>query len=399
MTSAPAPLSSAAVATISPEPRRSLTRQIARGVLLRWGARVGMLWVLALLVFAVLAPVLANSHPFLMKDASGAMHSPWLAHLKVTDWTMLLAVPVTLALWWLPIRRKAIWFVVSLALIALLSSFFVKQRFTDLATYRNGLRDGTIAWTIRAPIPFSPDDRQGGGQDVRLKPPSRVHWLGTTGTGADLASNMIHATRIALSIGFISTGVAVVIGVAIGALMGYFAGWVDLFGMRLVEIFSSIPTLLLLLCFVAVFEPNLYLMMVIIGLTSWEGYAVFVRAEYLSLRQRDFVQAAIAAGLPLRSILIRHMLPNGITPVLISASFGVASAILAESTLSFLGIGLGVDEASWGKLLEDARGSGGTFYWWLAIFPGGAIFLTVFAYNLIGEAMRDELDPRMQLRE
>ncbi|HLL90109.1 MAG TPA: ABC transporter permease, partial [Tepidisphaeraceae bacterium] len=243
------------------------------------------------------------------------------------------------------------------------------------------------------PIPYSPDDRQRDVRDARLQRPSAAHWFGTTGSGADLASNMIHATRIALSIGFISTGIAIVIGVVVGGLMGYYAGWVDLVGMRLVEIFSAIPTLLLLLCFVAVFEPNLYLMMVIIGLTSWEGYAVFTRAEYLSLRQRDFVQAAIAAGVPLRSVLFRHILPNGIAPVLISASFGVASAILAESTLSFLGIGLGVDEASWGKLLEDARGVGGTFYWWLAIVPGGAIFLTVFAYNLVGEALRDALDP------
>jgi peptide/nickel transport system permease protein len=134
--------------------------------------------------------------------------------------------------------------------------------------------------------------------------------------------------------------------------------------------------------------------MAIIGFTSWVGYATFVRAEFLSLRDRDFVQAAKAAGLPLRSILFRHMLPNGITPVIVSASFGVASAILIESTLSFLGIGL-VDEASWGGLLNQALGVGGTFYWWIALYPGLAIFLTVFAYNLIGEALRDALDPRL----
>jgi peptide/nickel transport system permease protein len=219
--------------------------------------------------------------------------------------------------------------------------------------------------------------------------------MGTTSDDADLLSNLIHASRIALSIGFISTGIAVIIGILLGGLMGYYGGWVDLLGMRLVEIFDAIPTLLLLLIFVAVFTPNLYIMMAIIGATTWVGYAYFVRAEFLSLRDRDFVQAAKAAGLPLRSILFRHMLPNGLTPVIVSASFGVASAILYESTLSFLGIGL-VNEASWGNLLNQALGEGGTFYWWIALYPGLAIFLTVFAYNLIGEALRDALDPKMQ---
>jgi peptide/nickel transport system permease protein len=197
-----------------------------------------------------------------------------------------------------------------------------------------------------------------------------------------------------VSIGFISTGIALAIGIIIGGLMGYFGGGIDLIGMRLVEIFDAIPTLLLLLIFVAVFTPNLYIMMAIIGLTTWVGYAYFIRAEFLSLRDRDFVQAARAAGLPIWRILFRHMLPNGVTPLIVSASFGVASAILYESTLSFLGIGL-VTEASWGNLLEQALGEGGTFYWWIALYPGLAIFLTVFAYNLIGESLRDALDPRL----
>lgn len=206
---------------------------------------------------------------------------------------------------------------------------------------------------------------------------------------------MIHASRIAMAIGFISTGIAVLIGIFVGGLMGYFVGWVDLLGMRLVEVFGAIPTIYLLLAFVAFFGRNIYLIMVIIGLTSWVGDARFVRAEFLKLRKQDFVQAAIAAGLPLRSILFRHLLPNALAPLLVSASFGVASAILAESTLSFLGLGL-VDEPSWGQLLNQAVSAGGGFDWWLATFPGLAIFLTVFAYNLIGEALRDALDPRLR---
>jgi peptide/nickel transport system permease protein len=164
--------------------------------------------------------------------------------------------------------------------------------------------------------------------------------------------------------------------------------------MRLVEIFEAIPTLFLLLTFVAFFGRSLYLMMLIIGLTSWSGYARYVRAEFLRLRQQDFVQGAIASGLSLPSILFRHMLPNGMAPILVAASFGVASAILAEATLSFLGLGL-VDDPSWGQMLNQAVQSS-TFNWWMAAFPGGAIFLTVFAYNLIGEALRDAVDPHVQ---
>ena len=195
-----------------------------------------------------------------------------------------------------------------------------------------------------------------------------------------------------MAIGFIATSIAIVIGILIGGLMGYFAGKSDLIGMRLVEILEAIPTLFLLLMFVAFFDRNLYMMMVIIGLTTWSGYARFIRAEFLKLRKQDFVQAAIACGLPLRSILFRHMLPNGLAPVLVSASFGVAAAILYEAVLSFLGLGL-VDKPSWGELLNQALGAGGSFSWWLALFPGLAIFLTVLAYNLIGETLRDAIDP------
>ena len=204
---------------------------------------------------------------------------------------------------------------------------------------------------------------------------------------------MLHACRIALSIGLIATGIAVAIGIVVGGLMGYFSGLVDLLGMRLVEVFSAIPVIFLLIMIVAFYGRSLYLMMVILGLTGWVGYAIYIRAEFLKLRGMDYVQAARALGLPLRSILFRHMLPNGITPVLVLASFGIASMILTESTLSFLGLGL-VEEPSWGQMLNQARSAGNQ--WGLVVFPGAAIFLTVFAYNLVGEALRDALDPRTQ---
>ena len=247
------------------------------------------------------------------------------------------------------------------------------------------------------PIPYAPEDylRDSNAQPLEapLENAQYTHWMGTEENGGDVLSRMIHASRIALGIGFIATGIAMVIGVIIGGLMGYFSGIVDMLGMRLVEIFESIPTLFLLLTFVAFFGRSIYIMMVIIGLTSWSGYARYIRAEFLRLRKMDFVQATIASGLPLRSILFRHMLPNGIAPLLVGISFGVASAILAEATLSFLGLGL-VGAPSWGQMLNQAVQSS-TFNWWMAIYPGGAIFLTVFAYNLMGEALRDAIDPQL----
>ncbi|MEM6756433.1 MAG: ABC transporter permease [Planctomycetota bacterium] len=242
-------------------------------------------------------------------------------------------------------------------------------------------------------LPYSPNDRFRDLPDQRLLPPSLAHPMGTTAFGEDLATRMVHASRIALAIGLVATGIAVFIGVVVGAAMGYFVGKVDLLGMRAIEVFDAIPVIFLLIMIVAFYGRSLMLMMTILGLTGWVGYALFVRAEFLRLRNADYVLAARAAGVPTRAILFRHLLPNGVTPVLVLASFGIAGAITTESVLSFLGLGL-VNEPSWGQMLAQAQSIGGGFKWWLAIYPGGAIFLTVLAYNLIGEALRDALDPK-----
>ncbi|MET0054796.1 MAG: ABC transporter permease, partial [Candidatus Thiodiazotropha sp. 6PLUC10] len=274
-------------------------------------------------------------------------------------------------------------------------SFVAPPKLVIYEQYRVAEQQGDYDWVVYAPVPYSPKDYQRDLGDTGLEAPlsqqHRSHWFGTEQNGADVLSRMIHASRIALGIGFVATGIAMVLGVIIGGLMGYFSGIVDMLGMRLVEIFEAVPTLFLLLTFVAFFGRSLYIMMVIIGITSWPGFARYVRAEFLRLRRQDFVQSAEAAGLPLHSILFRHMLPNGMGPVLVAASFGVASAILAEATLSFLGLGL-VDDPSWGEMLNQAVQSS-RFNWWMAAFPGGAIFFTVFAYNLIGESLRDAIDP------
>lgn len=377
--------------------RHGYAYQVMREVLASWGARVGLAWIALLVLVAVFAPVLANSHPLLLSQ-EGRIDSPALRHLTPGDVTLLAGLAASLAVFALHLRARVRLLVVAAVLgtsSAAAALWVQPPQLTVYEQYRLAAAQGRYDWVIHAPVPYSPKDYQRDRGDTGLEPPlghpQRVHWLGTEENGADVLSRMIHASRIALGIGFVATGIAMAIGIVIGGLMGYFSGVVDIIGMRLVEIFEAVPTLFLLLTFVAFFGRSLYIMMVIIGITSWPGYARYVRAEFLRLRHQEFIQAAVACGLPLPSILFRHMLPNGVAPILVAASFGVASAILAETTLSFLGLGL-VDDPSWGQMLNQAVRSS-TFNWWMAVFPGGAIFLTVFAYNLIGESLRDALDP------
>jgi len=263
-------------------------------------------------------------------------------------------------------------------------------------------------WTL---IPWSPQYTR--SDMVGLKPGSKVednpkleefkgtpfgarhNWLGTDALGGDVLAQMLWACRLSISIGLVSTGISLLIGVTIGAIMGYFGGWIDMLLFRVVEIFMAVPVLFLLIVAAGVLPRDTYVMMAIIGCFSWTGAARFTRAEFLKLRKQDFVQAAQATGLPLRAILFRHMLPNGVTPVLVDASFAIAAAITVEATLSFLGLGPD-GQASWGKLLSSATAATGTFVWWLAVFPGLAIFLSVLSYNLLGEALRDAIDPKLR---
>ncbi|MCU7798518.1 MAG: ABC transporter permease [Candidatus Thiodiazotropha sp. (ex Myrtea spinifera)] len=380
-----------------PLKRQSYWRRILGQTFVRWGARLGLLWVGILALLGVFAPFLASSFPLLLSQGS-ELSSPVLVHLQSVDVLFLVAFITVVML--IPLRltimRKLLALAAVLAVSTVLAYSFVSPpKLVIYEQYRVADAKGSYDWVIYAPIPYSPKDYQRDRGETGLEAPlsnsERNHWFGTEQNGADVFSRMIHASRIALGIGFVATGIAMILGIIIGGLMGYFSGVVDMLGMRLVEIFEAVPTLFLLLTFVAFFGRSLYIMMVIIGITSWPGYARYVRAEFLRLRKQDFVQAAEAAGLPLPSILFRHMLPNGMGPVLVAASFGVASAILAETTLSFLGLGL-VDDPSWGEMLNQAVQSS-SFNWWMATFPGGAIFLTVFAYNLIGESLRDAIDP------
>jgi peptide/nickel transport system permease protein len=243
------------------------------------------------------------------------------------------------------------------------------------------------------PIPFMP--RRADLSEESFSPPTAKHWLGTDQLGRDVASGMIHGTRISLTIGIVVTAIQLTVGIALGGLAGYYGGWIDLALSRLFELMLAIPTFFLIVTVAAVLPPSIYNVMAILGLTGWIGVARFIRSEFFKLRSLDFVVAARALGVPNRAVMFRHILPNALAPVLVSASFSVASAILSESALSFLGIGVPADLVTWGSILAVSEQN--TFAWWLAVFPGLAIFATVTAYNLLGDGLRDALDPRLKV--
>ena len=227
-----------------------------------------------------------------------------------------------------------------------------------------------------------------------LEPPSARHWFGTDKLGRDIMAGMIHGSRVSLSIGFVAVGIAVIIGVVLGAIAGYFGSWVDLVISRVFEIMLSIPTFFLLITVAALLPPSIFLTMAIIGMTSWVGMARFTRNEFLRIRNLDYVTSAIALGVTDRKVMYKHILPNALAPVIVSVVLGIAGAILVESSLSFLGIGVPAELVTWGSILHEASTT--TFAWWLAVFPGFAIFITVLAYYLVGEGLREVLDPRLR---
>lgn len=227
--------------------------------------------------------------------------------------------------------------------------------------------------------------------------PSRFHPLGTTGEGVDVLAAIVHGTSIALLIGFVSTGIAALIGIPLGALAGYFGGWTDTVISRIIEVFLCLPSLVLIMAIIAVVDrPQTWHVMVVIGIISWTSIARLTRAEFMKLRQMDYVSAAQALGAGNLRIMFRHILPNALAPVLVPITFGIAAAILTESGLSLLGLSGSTSPARWGSLLSSARQD--LSKWWLVVYPGLAIFLSVSAYNLIGEGLQEATDPRLRNR-
>ncbi|MDO9281678.1 MAG: ABC transporter permease [Methylotenera sp.] len=238
--------------------------------------------------------------------------------------------------------------------------------------------------------PYDPNDIN---VKAILLEPSMQHWMGTDGLGRDVLSRMLHGGRISLLVGLVAVGISTAIGIILGAIAGFYRGWIDTFIMRLVDVMLSIPSFFLILAVIAFLTPSIINIMIVIGLTSWMGVTRLVRAEFLSLNEREFVTASRTLGAKDARLIFTHLLPNSLTPIIVSAVLGVAGAVLMESGLSFLGLGVQAPQASWGNILTDGK-EYIQFAWWLSLFPGLAILITVLGYNLLGEGLRDALDPR-----
>ncbi len=228
-----------------------------------------------------------------------------------------------------------------------------------------------------------------------LAPPSWDHLMGTDILGRDVLSRIIYGSGVSLSVGFVAVGISTLIGVALGAISGYYSGLADRIIMRFVDVMLCFPSFFLILAVIAFVGPSIWNIMVVIGITSWMGVTRLVRAEFLSIRERDFVQAAIAQGASDSRIIFLHILPNAMAPILVAATLGVASAVLIESGLSFLGIGVQPPDPSWGNMLTEGKDNI-EIAWWLSLFPGLAILITVMGYNMLGEGIRDSFDPRLK---
>jgi peptide/nickel transport system permease protein len=304
-------------------------------------AVVGLILVLILFVIAVMAPILANDRP-LIASMDGRVQFPILNKRYNIDWSKM--------------------------------------------------EVSSEVWAVWPLIRFSPTQIDLG---AHLMPPGGGHLLGTDDRGRDVMARMIHGTRISLSVGFVAVSIYTVIGVFLGALAGFYGGRVDMIISRLIEVMICFPTFFLILTVLAFLPPSIYNIMIVLGLTGWTGVARLVRGEFLKQRKIDYVSAAKAVGASDLRIIFYHILPNSLAPVLVSATFGIAGAILVESSLSYLGFGVPPPTPSWGEILSQSKNYI-DFAWWLTIFPGVAIFLTITAYNLVGEGLRDAVDPRLK---
>jgi len=242
---------------------------------------------------------------------------------------------------------------------------------------------------------LSPYDPEAIDLRLVLAEPSLSHPFGTDQLGRDVLARMIWGARISLKVGFVATGIAALIGIVLGAVAGYYGRWVDTAIMRFVDIMLCFPTFFLILAVIAFLEPSIWNIMAVIGLTGWMSIARLVRADFISLKERDFVKATRVIGAGDLRIIFLHILPNAMASVLVAATLGVAGAILTESALSFLGIGVQPPTPSWGNILTAGKDNI-DIAWWLSLYPGLAILITVLGYNLLGEGIRDSLDPRLR---
>jgi len=341
-----------------------------------------------LFMVAALAPFLAGNKPVLLIEG-GRWSSPLLREFFAPSETSEVALECVFNY---ALLLGAIGVLAGLCALP----FLLVQTRLDKRHYRlwtAGVEWSAANFAVFPPLRFGPLEQPTSS----YRPPSARHPFGTDNVGRDVLSRLIHGSRVSLSVGFVSVAIAVSIGLFLGSLAAYHGGWLDFLISRFIEIVICFPTFLLILTIVAFLEKrSIFNIMLVIGLTGWTGVARLVRGQVLGQRRMDYVVAAQALGASHWRIIFRHLLPNSIAPVLVAATFGVAGAILTEAGLSFIGFGVQPPTPSWGEMLNQARAwpSG---YLWLTVWPGVAIFLTVTIYNLVGEGLRDALDPRLKI--
>jgi peptide/nickel transport system permease protein len=392
-------------------------RELEKNRVAVWGLRA----IALLVVLAVFAPLLSSNQPFVYRDASG-LSSPWARSLfdrlvfeNAVDmlFNLLLVLAAPFAITYFVVKKRAggrfsriRGRLLALFALVLLASFVIVAPknwgpFDNPFSYSRGVvnyRTEVERLTAAGERPFAvfplrPFAYRETDPTKSVLAPSIEHWLGTDAEGRDVFARMLYGIRISLTIGVVAVGIYVAIGIVLGALAGYFGGWVDIAVSRLIEVMICFPTFFLILTLAALIqERSIFHVMVIIGVTSWTGVARLVRAEFLKHKNLDYTQAARALGIPTWRVLFIHILPNAIAPVLVSATFGIAAAILVESSLSFLGIG-DLTVPSWGETLNAGRVEGKL---WLILAPGLAIFFVVTVFNLVGEGLRDALDPKLR---
>jgi peptide/nickel transport system permease protein len=392
-------------------------RELEKNRVAVWGLRA----IALLVVLAITAPLLSSNQPFLYRDARG-LSSPWLVSLfdrlvyensvDVFFNVLLVVAGPFVVTYFVAKRRLGARFsrlrprlFAAFALIALAVFFAVTPKhwgpFDNPLSYSRGVvnyRTEVEALAARGAHPFAVfplraySYRETDAARSVLAP-SAEHWLGTDTEGRDVFARMLYGIRISLTIGVVAVAIYVAIGIVLGALAGYFGGAIDVAVSRLIEVMICFPTFFLILTLAALIrDRSIFHVMLIIGVTSWTGVARLVRAEFLKHKSLDYTQAARALGIPTWRVLFVHILPNAIAPVLVSATFGIAAAILVESSLSFLGIG-DLSVPSWGETLNAGRVEGKL---WLILAPGLAIFFVVTVFNLVGEGLRDALDPKLR---
>jgi peptide/nickel transport system permease protein len=334
------------------------------------------LWMIGFLVLvAVAAPLLANDRPIAMRYKGELLFPAFPTYLD--------SFPVP-AFVTEPLQKN----------VPFMSNYYPQLGGATFKEAIAQMRPGDGDWSLMPPVPFG--FAEISPLEIKLRPGQKGHVLGTDDTGADILARMIHGTIISLSVGVVAVGIYVVIGILLGAMAGYFGGWVDYLISRAIEVMICFPTFFLIIAVIAFLPRSIYNIMIVIGITSWPGVARLIRGEVLKAKSLDYVLASRAIGSSSLRTIFREILPNTLSPVLVTATFGVAGAILIETSLSFLGFGVAPPTASWGEIVSQGRVYVTEELFHMVIWPGLAICLTLIAFNLVGQGLRDAMDPRLR---